>query len=552
MNSSVPLTPVTLLERSAHAYSNSPALIYPGGVMSYRMLCNRSRRLAHTLGALEVSNGDRVAVWSETSLQTVEAHFGVPGSGAVLVMLNPWLSEVDFIELLEFSEAKVLIAEARLYLRLSTSSRERLGKLLKVLLIKHPDSQSLEDVLDYEQCLELANDDVSLEHSVVSEFDPIAINFTSGTSGRPKGVIYSHRAGYLHSLGQVLMLGLNRQSKYLWTLPMFHVNGWGHMWACVAAGCAQVIPSTNLGRDNAAEFNELVRLHGITHLAGAPRLLKVLNEIHQPYGALRGMTVMTGGSAPSPVLIQQLEGIGVNLIHQYGLNETGGPFVVCESQAAWDYLEPDERAKLYTRQGIPAIHAGTGVQVLDVLGKQVPHDGCSLGEVTMVGNTIASGYFKNPDATEKAFHNGRFYSGDVAVVHQDGYLEIRDRIKDLIYVETEYGWENISSIEIENTLSEHPAIHDIAVLSVANTDGEEKSPLLLAFVERQAGTDIMEHEFMAFCDVKLSAYKRPQMVFFGKLPKTSTGKIHKYLLAQDARHRLLAMKTSSGTGISTA
>ncbi len=552
MHSGVPLTPVTLLERSANAYPDRPALIYSDGVMSYQLLRERSRRLARALGTLQITHGNSVAIWAENGPPMVEAHFAVPGAGAVLVTLNPWMSETDLVNQVEFCEAKILISEERLYQNLSSVARQRLCQFLRVLLIRQSDSQALEGVLDYEQCLDMAHDSVSLEAAVVSEFDPIAINFTSGTSGRPKGVVYSHRAGYLHSLGQVLMLGLNRKSKYLWTLPMFHVNGWGHMWACIAAGCTQIIPSANFRQEQATEFNELVRLHGITHMAGAPRLAKALKAIHQPFGALSGMTVMTGGSAPAPRLIQELESIGVNLIHQYGLNETVGPFVVCEPQSDWDMLTPEERAQLYARQGIPAIHAGTGVQVLDTLGNPVPHDGRSLGEVTMVGNTLAIGYFKNLKATENSFRGGRFYSGDMAVVHKDGYLEIRDRVNDVIYVETDYGWENVSSIEIENTLSGHPAIQDVAILSVADPDGDNKSPLLVVFVERQPGSDISESEFKALCEAKLSEYKRPQLVFFGTLPKTSTGKTHKHLLREEVKLRLKDTAIASNTKHSTS
>lgn len=544
MHSNVPLTPTTLLERSAQVFPDRQALIHPEGAISFRALRERSRRLAHALGALQVMSGDRVAVWADTSFQTVEAHFAVPGAGGILMMLNPWLAEVDIIDLLEFSETKVLISEERLYRGLSSAGQQRLTSILQVLVIHQSDSPVPVGTLDYEECLALADDSVSLEQAVVSEFDPIAINFTSGTSGRPKGVIYSHRAGYLHALGQVLMLGLGPQSKYLWTLPMFHVNGWGHMWACVAVGCTQVIPSTHFGREQAAEFNALLLQHGITHLAGAPRLLKVLSEIHQPHGVLNGLTMMTGGSAPSPALIQQLEALGVNLIHQYGLNESVGPFVVCELQMDWDALEPEERAQLRIRQGVPAIHAGTGVRVLDACGSPVPHDGRTLGEVTMVGNTLASGYFKNPEATAKSFRDGKFYSGDMAVVHLDGYLEIRDRIKDIINVETNYGWENISSVEVENVLSQHPAVQDVAVLGVVNPEGEDKSLIIVAFVERQPSMAISVAELNIFCGIRLSVYKRPQWIFFEQLPKTSTGKICKYLLHEMADQRLRVKHTA--------
>ena len=270
MHSHVPLTPVTFLERSAKAFPKKNALVYAEGVINFSELLQRTRSLAQVLARFEVAHGDRVAVLAENSIQTIEAHFAIPGAGAVLVMLNPWLSESDIVDLLDFSEAKVLIADAVLYQKLSGAHRERLEQVLRVLVIHRPGDILDARALDYETSLKEQDGGVSLERCVDSELDPIAINFTSGTTGRPKGVIYSHRAGYLHTLGQVLMVGLNKQSKYLWTLPMFHVNGWGHMWACVAAGCTQVIPAANFSQERAGEFLSMVREREITHLAGAP------------------------------------------------------------------------------------------------------------------------------------------------------------------------------------------------------------------------------------------------------------------------------------------
>ncbi len=475
---------------------------------------------------------------TENNIQTIEAHFAVPAVGAMIVMLNPWLSEIDTIDLLNYCGAKVLIADTALFQKLSSSWPIRLKHALRVLLINGAGKTYGAEILDYETCLKKENGDFLLDRAVRSELDPIAINFTSGTTGRPKGVTYSHRAGYLHALGQLLMIGLTRQSKYLWTLPMFHVNGWGHMWASVAVGCAQVIPATNVIQGREAEFIELVRQHGITHLAGAPRLVRLLADIPDQNDVFRNLTIVTGGAAPSTTLIQQLENMGVDLIHQYGLNETCGPFAVCEERDEWHMLPPEVRAKMRARQGIAAIHAGTGLRVLDTSGNDVPHDGRTLGEVAMAGNTVAIGYYKNPEATEKAFRDGWFYSGDMAVVHPDGYLEIRDRMKDLIYVETEYGWENISSIEIENVLCRNDAIQDAAVIAISVEGRANESPLLVAFIELKHDKQMGEEEFRSYCTNELSTYKRPQVVYFAKLPKTSTGKVRKDLLSEDALGRL--------------
>jgi fatty-acyl-CoA synthase len=489
------------------------------------------------LTSLQVQHGDRVAVLAINGQYTVEAHFGVPGAGAVLVMLNPWLTEVDMVDLIEFSEAKVLIADISLYQQLSQTSQEHLQQKLHVLLISNQGKTVPVRCLDYERCLDAEKGDISLEQAVVSENDPIAINFTSGTTGRPKGVIYSHRASYLHALGQVMMLELTRKSRYLWTLPMFHVNGWGHMWACVAIGCPQIIPTSHLNQEHTAEFEQLVREQGVTHLAGAPRLIKVMMEIPESKNILHGLTMMTGGAAPAPLLIQQLEQRGVNLIHQYGLSETCGPFVVSEPQDDWVERDSGTRAKLRARQGMPSLHAGTGLQVRDAKGELVPHDGLSMGEIVMSGNTLALGYFKNTEATANAFRDGWFYSGDMAVVHLDGSLEIRDRIKDLIYVETPYGWENISSIEIENVLCQHSAIQDAAVLGTTLQSDDNNIPLLVAFIELRPESRLADAEFHDYCAEKLSTYQRPQVVLFEALPKTNTGKIRKELLHQLVQHR---------------
>ncbi len=539
MYSQVPLTPLTFLERSAQSFPHKSAIIYSEGVLTFSELLTRTRFLAQVLATLKVKKGDRVAVLTENSVQAIEAHFAIPAAKAVLVMLNPWLSETEIVALLDFSEAKVLIADVALYQKLTSFNRQRLEGMLRVLVINRPGYTLDPGILDYESRLfEEAEGCIPLEEGVHSELDPIAINFTSGTTGSPKGVIYSHRAGYLNALGQVLMINLTKESKYLWALPMFHVNGWGHMWACVAVGCTQIIPASNFTLGHAEDFISAIKRYQITHFAGAPRLLKMLSDIAYSNDFLRGISVVTGGSAPSPILIQKLEKLGVNLIHQYGLSETCGPFVVCEEQEEWGLLSAEARATQRARQGTATIHAGTGVRVLGADGKVVPNDGKTLGEVVMAGNTVAIGYYKNPEATQKAFRDGWFYSGDMAVVHPDGNLEIRDRIKDLIYVETEYGWENISSIEIENVICRNGVFQDAAVVAISDESRTDNSPLLVAFVELKDIGQVSEAEFHAYCATELAEYKRPQVVFFEKLPKTNTGKIRKDILSKDAKNRL--------------
>lgn len=537
-----PLTPVTFLERSARAFPNKRAIVCADGEFTFQELLHRTRCLAQSLSRLGVSRSDRVAVLADNSTQVIEAHFAVPSLSAVLVMVNPWLSGADVADLVTFAEAKVLIVDAIHYEPISRIDWQ--GKQApKILVINRKGciSASVPQHMDYEYSLAQEDGNLLLEQNIHSEMDPIAINFTSGTTGRPKGVLYSHRAGYLHSVGQLLMAELGKQSKYLWTLPMFHVNGWGHMWACVAIGCTQFIPDVNINHSSDDDFVCMVERYGITHLAGAPRLLKRLAGYTDP--ALRNLSIMTGGSAPPPTLIQQLEKAGINLIHQYGLNETCGPYVVNEEREEWSYLSKDARAVHRARQGTATIHAGTSLSVVDENGKEVPHDGQTLGEIIMAGNTVALGYYKNPEATEKAFRDGWFHSGDMAVVHPDGNLEIRDRIKDLIYVETNYGWENISSIEIENILCRNEALQDAAVIAISDEQKAGCSPLIVAIVELKA--ELSEAEFHEYCAAELSEYKRPHVVFFDELPKTNTGKIRKDILNKTIKSRLIGKEIES-------
>ena len=548
-HSFIPLSPTVFLERSGNAFASRTALIHRGGAVNYAELRSRSRRLAQALARLHVGYGDKVALLMENGTPTVEAHFAIPALGAVVVMLNPWLSPADTLELIACSEPKVLIADSATFNAIADAWFATPGPKPAVVISDLRPGEvdaRLTDAQDYETCLRREDDGKPLDAGIRNEMDPIAINFTSGTTGKPKGVTYTHRAAYLHAIGQILMIELSRRSRYLWTLPMFHVSGWGHIWANVAAGCTQVIPATNAIQGREKEFVGIIRKEQISHLAGSPRLLRSLMEADERGGeTLRGLTVETGGAAPPTTLIQHLESCGIRLIHQYGLNETCGPFVVNEEQSDWQQLTADQRAHMRARQGVAALHAGTGLRVIDDSGNEVPHDGRSLGEVVMAGNTVATGYYNNPEATEKGFRNGWFHSGDVAVVHSDGSLEIRDRMKDLIHVETEYGWENISSIEIENILCRHGNIRDAAVIAVPGEAAGSSRQLLVAFAELKDESDLSGQAFDAYCKDALSVYKRPDRIYFSPLPKTSTGKVRKDVLMADAKRRLAMVEDAA-------
>ena len=519
------LTPTTFLERSGRVFPNKAAIICPMGIITNGALLNRARCLADLLDSLNVGYGDRVAVLAENSLPIIDVHFSIPAIGAILVMLNPQSSLKEIEYLLNFSGSTTLILDARFSHKICSESRKNL-KILKNIIMFNGVS-GLDNVIIYEKCMDFGvQTNRELDKIVRDENDILAINFTSGTTGMPKGVMCTHRGAYLHSMGQVLMLGLNPSSKYLWTLPMFHVNGWGHIWANIAISATQIIPS--LKTDD--EILQLIDKHSITHFCGAPRLVRKLTQPITESSKLAGLTITTGGAAPSPSFIQQLEETGVQFIHQYGLNETYGPYVVCEMQEEWRKMSLASQANLLARQGVPTIHAGTGVRVVDKKMQDVPHDGETLGEVIMKGNTVSVGYYKNHESTKQVFHRGWFHSGDIAVVHHDGYIEIRDRVKDLIYVETDYGWENISSIEIENIISGHEQVSDVAVVGVPS----ENTTIIIAFIEAIGSTQCIDKELMEICEKGLPSHKRPDFFYFTNIPKTSTGKVRKDILLADA------------------
>lgn len=528
-----PLTPSAFLERSGHVFRNATAVRDDERELSYAQLLERARRLSATLRSLGVAYGDRVAILSENCVEVIEANFGIPGAGGVIVSLNPWLTTTELVTQLRWVGCKLLLVHRDCLERHPAESLAEAGARDLIAFGKQTTLPIGGRVcLDYEACLREATADRCLDDSIRDELDPLVINFTSGTTGAPKGVVMSHRAGYLHALGQVLMLGLAPRSRYLWSLPIFHVNGWGHIWANACVGAEQLVlsPPGSLESEQ-HEYCERLRDFGVTHLAGAPRLLRKLLEFSGAERALRGSTLVTGGAAPMPALPELTEAVGARLIHQYGLNETFGPFVVCEEQASWAQASADERARLRCRQGVAAIHAGSGLRVIDERGRDVAPDGVTRGQVVMSGNTVALGYYGDPAATRRAFVDGWFYSGDVAVVHPDGYLELKDRLKDLVHVETPYGWENVSSLDVERVLLEHPAVADAAVIGAPSRDGQGTE--LVAMIEPTF--DGAHESLRAHCERRLPVHMRPARFVTTTIPKTATGKVKKDQLRALAR-----------------
>lgn len=548
-HSYTPLTPTTLLERSGRVFPDNEAIILPSRSICYGQLLERARKLAELLRQLGVESGDCVGLLSENNEQLIEAHFAIPATGGLIVSLNPWLSSSDIDYQIQFCSCRVLIVSEQNYRRHETlfSSEKLNSSALYILLIVEGGIEKTEateaTVLNYEESILSVQSDTPLDISIKSEMAPIAVNFTSGTTGNPKGVVYTHRAAYLQGLGQVMMLGLDRSSRYFWSLPMFHGNGWFHIWANVAIGSTQILtPFEN--RTDSAAFSQIIIDYETTHLGGSPRLLRRLLE-EKPGHRWKNLTIMTGGAAPPPSLISGMKDAGVQLIHQYGSNETCAAFVVCEIQDGWNQLDSNKQVELRGRQGVAAIHAGTGLRVVDKNMKDVPYDGISLGEVVMAGNTVALEYYKNAEATQKSFKGGWFRSGDIAVVHPDSYIEIKDRMKDLIYMDTDYGWLNISSIEVERVISQCDLVNDVAVIGLLQDKTEEVTTKLVAFVEVADGSHLTIEKIEKYCQESLGIYKCPHYVFSTTLPKTATGKVKKNVLVERAKEMIEELTQSS-------
>ncbi|MBW1786048.1 MAG: long-chain-fatty-acid--CoA ligase [Deltaproteobacteria bacterium] len=513
------LSPQAFLERSARVFGDREAVVYGERRYSYAEMYRRVNRFASALRRAAIGKDDRVAFLTPNVPAFLEAHYAVPLSGGVLVPINIRLSprEVDFI--LDHSEPEIIFVDPE-FTSLVEASLERRPSL-KIVNVPDGEGGKGLDGPDFESFLD-AGDDEPLEWSEGNEDDLISINYTSGTTGQPKGVMCSHRGAYLQSLGVALEMHLDNESRYLWTLPMFHCNGWCCTWSVTAVGGAHIC----LRKADPDAIWDLILQEKISHFCGAPTVLvSMLNHPKAQEVNLGGnVRVVTAGAPPSPTLLGQVESAGIEVIHQYGLTETYGPYTFCEWQAPWDELPSDDRARIRARQGIPLVTADR-VRVVDDSMKDVPADGESLGEVVMRGNTAMKGYYKQPETTSEAFHGGWFHSGDLGVMHPDGYIELRDRKKDMIIS----GGEHIYSIELESAIVEHPGVLEVAVIAIPDdTWGEVPK----AFVVPRPGANLTEEEIIEFARARVAPYKRPKTVAFGDLPKTSTGKVQKHILRE--------------------
>ncbi len=515
-----PLTPINFLVRSAAVFPEKTAVVYKDKRYSYREFYERVNRLASALQREGIKKGDRVAFLSPNIPPLLDAHYGVPLAGAVLVAINTRLASREILYILNHSGAKILFVDTVLS-KLIEPIKEELETTKQFVIIVDEESSSPLDGMEYEEFLARGSSD-PMEVDIEDENDTITINYTSGTTGQPKGVMYTHRGAYLNALGECLEMNMNSYSNYLWTLPMFHCNGWCFTWGVTAVGgthyCLRAVEADTI-------FN-LIENENISHFCAAPTVLITLTGSPRAdqLNITQKLQVVTAGAPPSPTIIQKMEGIGAVITHVYGLTETYGPHSICEWQPQWDSLPAEEVAIIKARQGVPYIHA-LEMRVVNSAMEDVPRDGMTIGEVIMRGNNVMKGYFMQEEATREAFSGGWFHSGDLAVMHEDGYIEIKDRKKDIIIS----GGENISTVEVENTIYKHPDVQEVAVVAIPH---EKWGEVPKAFVVPRPGSNPTEEDIIEFCRENMARYKCPKSVAFGDLPKTSTGKIQKYILRQ--------------------
>jgi fatty-acyl-CoA synthase len=502
------LTPVSFLERSAFVYPDRVAVVHEDRRYTYRELGERVNRLASALRRAGLEKGDRVAFVCPNTPALLEAHFGVPAAGGVLVALNYRLTAADIGRLLEHSGARFVFVDHEF--RHLVADGGDLVRLVRVDDTGGPDDP-------YEAFLAEGSSD-PIESVLVDESEPISINYTSGTTGRPKGAVYHYRGAYLNALGEVIEARLTPESVHLWTLPMFHCNGWCFPWAVTAVGGRHVC----LRKVDPGRIWDLIDEEGVTHYNAAPTVQASLLSHAKAHPVGREIITAVSGSPPTRELFVQLTEMGFRPVHVYGATELYGPYMVCEPQDGWKDLPVDEQAALLGRQGVHYVVASPA-RVVDEHGRDVEADGTTLGEVLMRGNTVMLGYYRDAEQTEETLADGWYHSGDLGVRHPDGYIELRDRQKDIIIS----GGENISSIEVEQAIWAHPAVAAVAVVSTPDEKWGERPK---AFVELKDGEQLSPDDILAFARERLPGYMRPDTVEFTVLERTSTGKVPKNAL----------------------
>jgi len=526
----VPQTPLTFIERAATVYPEKTAVLYGPVKRNWSETYSRCRRLASALSNAGVGRFDTVAVMLPNTPPMVECHFGVPMLGAVLCSLNTRLDSSAISFMLEHGEAKVVIVDREFSSVMATALKALKDKGAKLPLVVDADDSEYKGLgdrvgsVEYESFIS-AGDPEFAWRMPPDEWDSICLNYTSGTTGNPKGVVYSHRGAYVNAISNILEWDMPKHPVYLWTLPMFHCNGWCFPWTVAARAGVNVC----LRKVEAAAIFDAIRTHQVTHYCGAPIVHGMLinADANLKAGIRHKVSAMVAGAAPPAAMIEGMEKMGFDITHVYGLTETYGPASVCVKHDAWQSEDIGERARLNARQGV-RYHLQHAINVLDPETMQpVPADGETMGEIMFCGNITMKGYLKDPKATEEAFAGGWFHSGDLAVMNPDGYVKIKDRSKDIIIS----GGENISSIEVEDVLYRHPAVLAAAVVAKPDLKWGETP---CAFLEIKPGTQVTAADIVTHCKQYLAGFKVPRAVVFGELPKTSTGKIQKFELRKQA------------------
>ncbi len=526
----VPQTPLTFIERAAVVYPEKTAVIHGPLRRSWAETYRRCRQLASALAARGVARFDTVAVMLPNTPPMVECHFGIPMLGAVLCSLNTRLDASAIAFMLEHGEAKAVIVDREFSVVMSAALKILTEKGYRLpLVIDADDSQYLGPgerigAIEYDDFVAQGSPEYEWQLPP-DEWDSICLNYTSGTTGNPKGVVYSHRGAYVNAISNILEWDMPKHPTYLWTLPMFHCNGWCFPWTVAARAGINVC----LRKVEAAAIFDAIRTHQVTHYCGAPIVhgLLINADVNLKAGIRHIVSAMVAGAAPPAAMIEGMEKMGFDITHVYGLTETYGPAAVCVKHEAWQSEDIGERARLNARQGV-RYHLQQAISVRDPETlSAVPADGETMGEIMFRGNITMKGYLKNPKATQDAFAGGWFHSGDLAVMNPDGYVKIKDRSKDIIIS----GGENISSIEVEDVLYRHPAVLAAAVVAKPDPKWGETP---CAFLEIKPGAAVTPADIVAHCKQYLAGFKVPRAVVFGELPKTSTGKIQKFELRKQA------------------
>lgn len=518
----VALSPLSFIKRAADIYTDRIAVIAGDIQYTWQQVYDRSRRLASALSNNGIQLGDTVSVISPNNPALFEAHFGIPMCGAVINTINTRLEPETIAYILEDAETKILIVDSSLEASV-TDAIQRLEQAPKVIWINADKHQ--QD--DYEAFIESGDAEFPWE-TPVDEWQALSLNYTSGTSGRPKGVVYHHRGSYLMSLGTIAAWHLPPHPVYLFTVPIFHCNGWGHAWTMALAGGTVICPPTL----TAADIFNCIDQHKVTHFGGAPVVLSMLINASdsEKRKSRHPVQVMTAGAPPPAAVLEQTRELGFEVIQVYGLTETFGHVTHCLWREDWSELSFSEQADLQSRQGVAFPITEDAIVVDMESGDLVPRDGKTPGEILIRGNTVMKGYLKSADATKSAFKDGYFHSGDVAVWWENGYIQIMDRLKDVIIS----GGENVSSVEVENVLHRHPAVALAAVVAMPH---EKWGEVPCAYVSLKPGQEVNEAQVIAFCKSQLAGFKTPKSVVFGPLPQTATGKIQKYVLRDRIKQR---------------